>query len=310
MNEFFNLPIKIAVSSCLAGEPVRYDASDKNNSLIVNQYSKYFSLHKICPEVAIGLGVPRNAINLIQDRVDYKKFNLLEVDNANCNYTDRMLSYAKQQSDALKNISGYIVKERSPSCGLRDTPHYSYDGASVTHGAGLFTETLMLNLPWLPVISEEGLDDIAQCDNFLERVFILYLWHTVFKPNNNSDDFMTRIADQIQLRGTNLIALEKLQVSTNTSVSDELIIIILTLLQKPITKAMQLHFIATKLRDYKINAVLINELILNYENNKISLWGVIKQCQELFKANNITCNSNYFYPDEREVKTRACYFGT
>ncbi len=308
MNEFLNLPIKIAVSSCLAGEAVRYDASDKNNSLIVNQYSKYFSLHKICPEVAIGLGVPRNPIILTQYKGDHKKFNLVEVDNVNCNYTSRMLSYAKHRADDLKLISGYIVKERSPSCGLHDTPRYTHDGTLLTHGPGLFIESLLVYLPWLPIISESELDDVQYRENFLERVFIVNLWNLVYKSNDKLDDFFVLISDQLQLRGSSVSALKEQQVSTNNQNLDSIIIIIMDILKKPVTKAMHLKFLLSKLQEYKLKKHFITDLVLNYENNKISLWDVIKHSQQVFKHNNIAPSSNFFYPDAREVNTRVVYF--
>jgi len=62
-----NKKIKIAVSSCLLGEAVRYDGTDKHIEYITQQLAKEYNLISLCPEMAVGMGVPRLPIHLLDD---------------------------------------------------------------------------------------------------------------------------------------------------------------------------------------------------------------------------------------------------
>jgi uncharacterized protein YbbK (DUF523 family) len=59
-----NIRIPVGISSCLLGEKVRYDGGHKNNSYVGKALGQYFELQTFCPELDIGLGIPRKPIRL------------------------------------------------------------------------------------------------------------------------------------------------------------------------------------------------------------------------------------------------------
>jgi len=310
MSELLNDPIDLAVSSCLTGDAVRYDGSDCYNTIILSDFSQYFNLQRICPEVAIGLGVPRDPIQIIQDRNKSEKFYLVGKKDHALNYTNRMLSYTKLQINCLKWLCGYVTKERSPSCGLAMTPRYSYQDDIVAFGAGVYIEQLMHNLPWLPILTEFGLDNDDLRDNFLERLFIMHLWHLNNRNNRAQNTFADCIEHQLEIRINDKKSLDELLNKKSKIPDKNYIINAMTILKSPVTLSMQANFLSNQLQKFGLVSDHMSGIILDYQNHKLSLLFIITEFQKLFKANNIQINSNYFYPDKREIKSREMYFGT
>ena len=162
----------LGVSSCLLGMNVRYDGNNKHHSFISSVLNKYFDLFPVCPEVAIGMGIPRAPIQLrILDGV----LHAVHVGNHAKDVTTELQTYGQQQAAYTRAFCGYIFKSRSPSCGLSDTSVFS--DHDVTAGSGIYAGEILHALPWLPVIDEIQLDREEIKDNFLERVFSLIRWH-------------------------------------------------------------------------------------------------------------------------------------
>ena len=101
---------RVGVSSCLLGEKVRYNGTDKRHANIVGMSSEV-EFVSICPEMAIGLGVPRPKIRLVGDKQDIKLLN----EETGEDVTEKFQAWATQQITELQNlgISGYIFKARS-----------------------------------------------------------------------------------------------------------------------------------------------------------------------------------------------------
>ncbi len=165
--------ILLGISSCLIGEKVRFDGGHKQNRYILDTLGNYFSFRPFCPEMAIGLGVPRETIRLVSidghaEAVGNK--------NAHLNYTQPLVEIAEQQQDWHRQIFGYIVKKDSPSCGMERVRVYHNDQPQ-RNGVGLYTETLMRNFPTLPIEEEGRLGDPVLRESFIKRVFIYRRWH-------------------------------------------------------------------------------------------------------------------------------------
>jgi len=164
--------IPIAISSCLLGQEVRYDGGHKYNGYITETLGKYFEYTAFCPEVAIGLGIPRPAIQLVQVgdaiRVRGNKDPLLDV-------TQQLQDYARQVVPQLDGYCGYIFKRASPSCGMERVKVYR-DGNLIGTDRGIFAASIMLALPELPVEEEGRLMDPVLRENFIERVFVYHRW--------------------------------------------------------------------------------------------------------------------------------------
>lgn len=160
--------IRVGISSCLLGNEVRYDGRHSRNDAIIKSMSSLFELIPFCPEVAIGLSIPRPPINLVNvDGV----IRVRGVDDPTHDVTEALTNYAGSLSGQLNMLSGYIFKSRSPSCGLADVNVYdSKTNQLVTTSAGKYATTIMLQHPQLPVVDERALFDENSCDTFIKRV--------------------------------------------------------------------------------------------------------------------------------------------
>ena len=69
------------------------------------------------------------------------------------------------------DLSGYVLKRDSPSCGMESVKIYGRQGAPAKSGRGIFAASLMERFPALPVEEEGRLGDPRLRENFVERVF-------------------------------------------------------------------------------------------------------------------------------------------
>jgi uncharacterized protein YbgA (DUF1722 family)/uncharacterized protein YbbK (DUF523 family) len=165
-------PIKIGVSSCLLGAQVRFDGGHKRSEFVVETLGKFVQFVVVCPEMEIGLGVPRETLRLVRDSNAARAIRLVTT-NSGADLTDRMNSYAVRRVDALggEELSGYILKKDSPSCGMERVRVYQASAMAMRDGSGLFAAALMRRDPSLPVDEEGRLNDPHLRENFVERVF-------------------------------------------------------------------------------------------------------------------------------------------
>ena len=166
----------IGVSSCLLGHAVRYDGRDKYHQLIATGLGHTFNLIPFCPEVAIGMSVPRPPIYLIDSGGI-----LHAVDKAHAapDYTQQLQQQGNKYMKDHPLIHGYIFQEKSPSCGLRSVKVHNKKSAIIhTQGTGIFTATIIAALPGLPVIEASALDDIKKLADFSRQVRCYAKTHT------------------------------------------------------------------------------------------------------------------------------------
>ena len=160
--------MKIGVSSCLLGRPVRYDGGHKHNDFIVDQLGAHVEFVPVCPEVEMGLGTPRDTLRLIRRDDDIR----LVMANGD-DHTEAMRTFSRRRVDALlkDDLVGYILKKDSPSCGMARVKIYDESGSPSKTGRGLFAEALLARCPHLPIEEEGRLNDPRLRENFIERVF-------------------------------------------------------------------------------------------------------------------------------------------
>lgn len=170
--------IQVGISSCLLGQNVRFDGGHKQSSLCQNELATVFDYQPICPEVAIGLPIPRPAIRLVEDG---EQIRLRGSQDAQLDVTEPMQTFAAQQVAQLSALSGYIVCAKSPSCGMERVKIFAQEqGHPASHkGRGLFTQKLMEQHPLLPVEENGRLNDPVLRDNFVTRVFIYHQWQAL-----------------------------------------------------------------------------------------------------------------------------------
>ena len=166
--------IPVGVSSCLLGQPVRFDGGHKFHAYINRRLADFFEFKPVCPEVAIGLGTPRPPIRLVNtgDGVRVRGVKDPEQD-----VTEQLADYGRQMADRLDDVCGYIFKSRSPSCGMERVKTYHETGMpGRSDGTGAYAGAFMQARPNLPVEEEGRLNDPDLRDNFIERVFTWFRW--------------------------------------------------------------------------------------------------------------------------------------
>ena len=109
--------IPLGVSECLLGEPVRFDGGHKHNRYLTEVLGQYMAFHPVCPEVAIGLGIPRKPIRIVAtDRGS----RIQGVTNPDLDVTEALAAQADLAVAAMPDICGYLFMQNSPSCGVFD----------------------------------------------------------------------------------------------------------------------------------------------------------------------------------------------
>ncbi len=164
--------ILVGISSCLLGAPVRYNGGHKRNDYIEKTLGQFFQFVPFCPEVDIGMGVPRPAIRLL---VVDGGVRAVGVKDASLDVTEKLDRCAQEQKSWHADLCGYILKKDSPSCGMERVKTYA-NGQPRKNGVGLYAARLMANFPLLPVEEEGRLGDPALRENFLQRVYVFHRW--------------------------------------------------------------------------------------------------------------------------------------
>jgi uncharacterized protein YbgA (DUF1722 family)/uncharacterized protein YbbK (DUF523 family) len=172
---------KLGVSSCLLGQAVRYDGTDKLDHYIADYLSRHFDLSSFCPEVAIGLGVPRETIKLVGSISNPR---VLGTKTPNHDVTNALQAYAQSLDSELSALSGYMVKSRSPSCGMHHVNIYpEFSDKPVPQGRGVFITEVLRLFPQLPIIDEEQLKLADLRHHFFERVYAYFHWRQLQTPS-------------------------------------------------------------------------------------------------------------------------------
>lgn len=161
--------IPLGVSQCLLGEQVRYDGGHKRNHYLTDVLSEYVEFRSVCPEMAIGLGVPRKPIRLV---VVNEETRVRGNDNPDLDVTDALIDHAELIAQQMPDICGYVFMQKSPSCGVFGMKRYGSNGLPLdSKGRGAYAKRLMELMPLLPVEEAGRLTDVGLRDNFLARVF-------------------------------------------------------------------------------------------------------------------------------------------
>jgi uncharacterized protein YbgA (DUF1722 family)/uncharacterized protein YbbK (DUF523 family) len=168
--------IPLGVSQCLLGDQVRYDGGHKHNRYLTDVLGEYFEFRPVCPEVAIGLGIPRKPIRLI---VTGNETRVRGIENPELDVTDALVAQAELAVGQMPDICGYVFMQKSPSCGAFGMKRYHTNGFSIdSKGRGAYAQRLMELMPLLPVEEAGRLNDAGLRDNFLTRVFAYHDFQT------------------------------------------------------------------------------------------------------------------------------------
>lgn len=166
--------IKIGVSSCLLGNPVRYDGGHKRDEYLTSTLAKHVEFVSVCPECEAGFGVPRKAMRLMADASSAR----LVVRETGEDKTEAMNRWIHKKLEELSGMQlcGFILKSKSPSCGMERVKIYNAKNAVQGSGAGLFGGALLRRFPLLPVEEEGRLHDEGIREHFIVRIFAHRRW--------------------------------------------------------------------------------------------------------------------------------------
>jgi len=173
----------VGVSACLLGEPVRYDGGHKRHEGLLRDLGGHVEWLPLCPEAEAGLGVPRETI-----RLERSEDNLRVIGTeTGRDWTPALESWTERRLDELEQerLSGFVLKARSPSCGLGSTP---VSGNAQAVSDGLFAAALGARFPDLPRLEEAGLETAEQRDRFLDQVFARHQLRRLLRPNWRAGD--------------------------------------------------------------------------------------------------------------------------
>jgi len=171
-------PLKIAISECLLGSEVRYDGSGARSSYPHAALDGLFSYQGICPEVGIGMSVPREPIRLVGAAQSPRVVGVKASDQ---DFTQPLRDYGQNMAAALKDVCGYVFMKGSPSCGLFRVKVYPEEAGRITgapdmRGRGIYAAAVTAVLPNLPVEENGRLQDVVLRENFVMRTFAYGHW--------------------------------------------------------------------------------------------------------------------------------------
>ncbi len=168
MKEF--LKPKVVISKCIEFDRCRWNGN-MIKSPIVKTLKTFMDFQSVCPEVEIGLGVPRDPIRIIKDQ----RLKLIQP-SALKEYTEQMENFSKEYLNAIENVDGFLLKSKSPSCGLKETKYF-YDNkpgsAVIEKGAGLFGREVLNIFPNLAIETEGRLINFRIREHWLTKLYTL-----------------------------------------------------------------------------------------------------------------------------------------
>ncbi|MFQ5416504.1 MAG: YbgA family protein [Myxococcota bacterium] len=190
--------IRLGVSSCLLGVEVRYDGGHQRSRILADELGSYVEWVPVCPEVEAGLETPRPAMRLVREGDDIRMREI----RSGRDHTLTIERFAARRVRALRglDLSGYILKKGSPSCGMTGVTIHTRRGTPRREGRGLYAGALQDAYPDMPVEDEWRLNDAAMRENFIARVFAYRRLRGLFSRRwKNRDVVAFHAAHELQL---------------------------------------------------------------------------------------------------------------
>ncbi len=171
----------IVVSKCLGFDKCRFNGTTENNDFI-EKLKEYVEFITVCPEVECGLPTPRDALRIVQINDDIR----LIQSKTKLDLTDKMNNFSKNFLNKNIEIDGFILKSKSPSCGINDAKIYSNieKGSQHKKGKGLFSKEILKKYPNFCVENEGRLTNFKIREFFLTRIFLLANFRYVKKQKD------------------------------------------------------------------------------------------------------------------------------
>ena len=161
---------RIGISACLLGDEVRFDGGHKRDPFLTDVLGPHVEWVRVCPEVEVGMGTPRETLRLVRDGESQIR---MQTTRTAVDHTAAMERWSRRRLEQLadEDLSGYVLKKDSPSCGMERVKVFDSHGMPQRNGRGIFAAALLDRFPNLPVEEEGRLSDPVLRENFIERVF-------------------------------------------------------------------------------------------------------------------------------------------
>lgn len=311
--------IRIGISSCLVGQPVRFDGNHKQDHYITGTLGSVFDFVPVCPEVGIGLGTPRPTLRLVGTA---DAIRAVGVKVEGIDVTDKLTHYGQRMAGKLGDLSGYIFKSKSPSCGMERVRLYDGKGGGSKQGVGLYAREIMQAHPLLPVEEEGRLGDPLLRDNFLECVFTYHRWqqlNTQRLTPKRLVEFHTRLKLAVMAHSTeHYRALGQLIATAGTrplrELADEYAALLMQTLRHRATARRHTHVLMHILGYLKqqissADKQELLDLIEGYRLDRVPRIVPITLLKHHFRnyPNAYIADQSYLNPDPLELKLRSYY---
>lgn len=169
----------LGISACLMGEEVRFNGGHKLSRYCSEVLSQYFDFRPICPEVEIGLSIPRPTIRMAEKNGAVR---VIATDNAELDFSNDLKQLAHKVAPSMEGLSGFIFMQKSPSCGINSTKVYGEKGQPIYMSDGAFSGELKKLLPLMPVTESGRLNDNPIKENFIASVYAYHDWQKNVLP--------------------------------------------------------------------------------------------------------------------------------
>jgi len=184
---------RIYISACLLGQNVRFDSGHKKEEWIVDKLSHFFELMPICPEVEMGLGIPREPVQLV---FEDSKIKMISV-KKRIDHTDLAVLTSKNLLNNFKEACGIILMKNSPSCGIERVKVYSPNETVMTNATkelqvGIFAKKTKERFPLLPIIESGRIHNLEDRKLFLRQVTAFARFQQLKKEISHLQDFHKR----------------------------------------------------------------------------------------------------------------------
>lgn len=175
---------KVVVSKCLEFDHCRYNG-DMIRSPIVAKLKEYVDFLPVCAEMEIELGVPRKPLRIVLDKGEYQ----LVQPATGRDITEDMKTFCTDFLDSAEDVDGFILKSRSPSCGIKDVKVYPavIKSGAVEKTSGFFGETVLKRFPFHPIEDEGRLRNARIKEHFLTKLFTLASFRKVKSEGSMKD---------------------------------------------------------------------------------------------------------------------------
>jgi len=184
----------VVVSRCLGFEACRYNGQ-LDSSHLVEKLKDFVDFITVCPEVQIGLEVPREAIRLVKEN-ESTAIKLIQPSSKR-ELSKEMTDFGEAFLSKLSKVDGFILKSKSPSCGIKEVKIYktAEKGSASVKGSGLFAALVMEKFPSLAVEDEGRVKNYNIRQHFLTKLYIMKNFRVIKES--------MLIEDLVEFHGTN-----------------------------------------------------------------------------------------------------------